>query len=91
MSTARLYSNGSEIRVDLENTKERWPNCRNEHKGFTFLTFGFNAIIKATEYALNNGATKVIYNDNKIQLTIIVNEAQDVSFEHITIKHNDNA
>lgn len=73
MSTARLYSNGLEIRVDMENTNERWPNCRNEHKGFPFLTFGFEALTKATEYALNNGATKVLYNDNEIQFTITHN------------------
>jgi hypothetical protein len=46
---ARLHDNGVEVRVDLGNTGENWPNCQQSQKGFPWLNF-----------ARENGATEII-------------------------------
>lgn len=60
---ARLHNNGVEVRVDMGNTGENWPNCRNEQRGFPWLSFGDRAWEAAREYATSLGATEFIYSD----------------------------
>lgn len=57
---ARLHNNGVEIRVDLGNTGENWPNCSQPQRGFPWLSFGPAAWKAAEEYARVMGATEII-------------------------------
>lgn len=58
---ARLHNNGIEIRVDLGNTGEDWPNCKGEQKGFPWLSFGPGTWQAAEDYARQKGAVEIIY------------------------------
>lgn len=62
---SRLYNNGTEVRVDLHNTGETWPACKDEHRGFPWLTFGAKTWEAAEEYARSQGATTVIFVDSR--------------------------
>jgi hypothetical protein len=57
---ARLHNNGVEVRVDLGNTGENWPNCQQLQKGFPWLNFGVAAWQHAEDFARKNGATEEI-------------------------------
>ena len=57
---ARLHNNGVEVRVDLGNTGENWPNCQQSQIGFPWLTFGVAAWQHAEDFARENGATEII-------------------------------
>lgn len=59
---ARLHNNGMEVRVDLGNTGNNWPNCGEQHQpGFPWLTFGRAAWAAAEAWAKEHGATEIIY------------------------------
>jgi hypothetical protein len=60
MMIARLHNNGVEVRVDLGNTGENWPNCQQSQKGFPWLNFGVAAWQHAEDFARENGATEII-------------------------------
>lgn len=63
---ARLYNNGVEVRVDMGNTGKNWPNCPGQYQpGFPWLSFGLNAFNAAADWALKNGATQIIREENK--------------------------
>jgi hypothetical protein len=57
---ARLHNNGTEVRVDMENTGENWPNCSTTQPGFPWLSFGRSTWAAAENWARNHGATEFI-------------------------------
>lgn len=64
-TVARLHNNGLDVRVDLGNTGENWPNCTERQIGFPWMSFGKCAFIAAEEYARQRGATEIIYSGPK--------------------------
>jgi hypothetical protein len=55
-----LHNNGLEVRVDLGNTGNDWPNCGDQHQpGFPWITFRY-AWDAAEEWAIAHGATEII-------------------------------
>jgi len=56
---ARLHNNGCEVRVDLGNTGQDWPNCRYQ-PGFPWLSFGRGTWQAAEDWAREHGATEII-------------------------------
>jgi hypothetical protein len=61
---ARLHNNGCEVRVDIGNTGQNWPNCTGEQPGFPWLSFR-DAWAAAEKWAREHGATEIIKTGEK--------------------------
>ena len=61
MLVARLHDNGTEVRVDMGNTGQNWPNCKNTQPGFPWLSFGKETMARAEQWARENGATEIVF------------------------------
>lgn len=57
---ARLHNNGVDVRVDIGNTGQNWPNCDGTQPGFPWLSFGRDAWNAAERWAREHGATEII-------------------------------
>jgi hypothetical protein len=57
---ARLHNNGTEVRVDLNNTGENWPDCQSYQPGFPWLSFAKCTWEAAEHWAREHGATEII-------------------------------
>jgi hypothetical protein len=57
---ARLHNNGVEVRVDLGNHGDNWPNCKEYQPGFPWLSFAKRTWEAAEQWAREHGATEII-------------------------------
>lgn len=64
---ARLHNNGCEVRVDMGNTGQNWPDCDGQQLGFPWLSFGKDTWAAAENYARQQGATTIIRTGEGIQ------------------------
>ena len=69
---ARLHNNGCEVRIDLGNTGEDWPDCQGTQKGFPWLSFGRDTWQAAEDYARDRGATKIIRTGLRTEIDVTV-------------------
>lgn len=66
---ARLHNNSLEVRVDLGNTGNNWPNCPGQTQpGFPWLSFGRSTWQAAADWAFSNGATSLIFSGPKTEV-----------------------